>query len=467
MNQIKCPNCGKEFTVDELSYNSIVKQIRDHEFAEELKKKDADYQEKLDSAIALALEKERLSQTTEKNELQATIQSLKADLDKNSKEAELDKNKALEEMREKLNQYENDNIRLKQQLDGIDEKMNMSIEKAISDERLKFQEELSRKDKELSDLNGQLNTMSVKADLDLNNAVNEQKNIQSSMKQEYEARIAADNIRYENELNLVKDELERVKEHKLALSTKGVGEDLEQYCLMEFNKVRMSAYRNASFEKDNTVTGGTKGDFIFRDYNDGVEYISIMFEMKNEAENSRNHQTNEQFFKKLDEDRRKKNCEYAVLVSMLEQDNDYYNQGIVEVYQYEKMYVVRPNMFLNIISLLRNAALDIVSTKQELENARATNIDVNTFKSTVSDIISKVQTHNKNATAQFERTIKYLDETIDSLKDAKEALLLAGSHLSKEEKKLLELEDTKLLTKKAPKVAQMFAAADEDNVVEG
>ncbi|MBR3265776.1 MAG: DUF2130 domain-containing protein [Erysipelotrichaceae bacterium] len=467
MNQIKCPNCGKEFTVDELSYNSIVKQIRDHEFAEELKKKDADYQEKLDSAIALALEKERLSQTTEKNELQATIQSLKADLDKNSKEAELDKNKALEEMREKLNQYENDNIRLKQQLDGIDEKMNMSIEKAISDERLKFQEELSRKDKELSDLNGQLNTMSVKADLDLNNAVNEQKNIQSSMKQEYEARIAADNIRYENELNLVKDELERVKEHKLALSTKGVGEDLEQYCLMEFNKVRMSAYRNASFEKDNTVTGGTKGDFIFRDYNDGVEYISIMFEMKNEAENSRNHQTNEQFFKKLDEDRRKKNCEYAVLVSMLEQDNDYYNQGIVEVYQYEKMYVVRPNMFLNIISLLRNAALDIVSTKQELENARATNIDVNTFKSTVSDIISKVQTHNKNATAQFEKTIKYLDETIDSLKDAKEALLLAGSHLSKEEKKLLELEDTKLLTKKAPKVAQMFAAADEDNVVEG
>lgn len=467
MNQIKCPNCGKEFTVDELSYNSIVKQIRDHEFAEELKKKDADYQEKLDSAIALALEKERLSQTTEKNELQATIQSLKADLDKNSKEAELDKNKALEEMREKLNQYENDNIRLKQQLDGIDEKMNMSIEKAISDERLKFQEELSRKDKELSDLNGQLNTMSVKADLDLNNAVNEQKNIQSSMKQEYEARIAADNIRYENELNLVKDELERVKEHKLALSTKGVGEDLEQYCLMEFNKVRMSAYRNASFEKDNTVTGGTKGDFIFRDYNDGVEYISIMFEMKNEAENSRNHQTNEQFFKKLDEDRRKKNCEYAVLVSMLEQDNDYYNQGIVEVYQYEKMYVVRPNMFLNIISLLRNAALDIVSTKQELENARATNIDVNTFKSTVSDIISKVQTHNKNATAQFEKTIKYLDETIDSLKDAREALLLAGSHLSKEEKKLLELEDTKLLTKKAPKVAQMFAAADEDNVVEG
>ncbi|MBR4611016.1 MAG: DUF2130 domain-containing protein [Erysipelotrichaceae bacterium] len=467
MNQIKCPNCGKEFTVDELSYNSIVKQIRDHEFAEELKKKDADYQEKLDSAITLALEKERLSQTTEKNELQATIQSLKADLDKNSKEAELDKNKALEEMREKLNQYENDNIRLKQQLDGIDEKMNMSIEKAISDERLKFQEELSRKDKELSDLNGQLNTMSVKADLDLNNAVNEQKNIQSSMKQEYEARIAADNIRYENELNLVKDELERVKEHKLALSTKGVGEDLEQYCLMEFNKVRMSAYRNASFEKDNTVTGGTKGDFIFRDYNDGVEYISIMFEMKNEAENSRNHQTNEQFFKKLDEDRRKKNCEYAVLVSMLEQDNDYYNQGIVEVYQYEKMYVVRPNMFLNIISLLRNAALDIVSTKQELENARATNIDVNTFKSTVSDIISKVQTHNKNATAQFEKTIKYLDETIDSLKDAKEALLLAGSHLSKEEKKLLELEDTKLLTKKAPKVAQMFAAADEDNVVEG
>ncbi|MCR5095984.1 MAG: DUF2130 domain-containing protein [Erysipelotrichaceae bacterium] len=467
MNQIKCPNCGKEFTVDELSYNSIVKQIRDHEFAEELKKKDADYQEKLDSAIALALEKERLSQTTEKNELQATIQSLKADLDKNSKEAELDKNKALEEMREKLNQYENDNIRLKQQLDGIDEKMNMSIEKAISDERLKFQEELSRKDKELSDLNGQLNTMSVKADLDLNNAVNEQKNIQSSMKQEYEARIAADNIRYENELSLVKDELERVKEHKLALSTKGVGEDLEQYCLMEFNKVRMSAYRNASFEKDNTVTGGTKGDFIFRDYNGGVEYISIMFEMKNEAENSRNHQTNEQFFKKLDEDRRKKNCEYAVLVSMLEQDNDYYNQGIVEVYQYEKMYVVRPNMFLNIISLLRNAALDIVSTKQELENARATNIDVNTFKSTVSDIISKVQTHNKNATAQFEKTIKYLDETIDSLKDAKEALLLAGSHLSKEEKKLLELEDTKLLTKKAPKVAQMFAAADEDNVVEG
>lgn len=467
MNQIKCPNCGKEFTVDELSYNSIVKQIRDHEFAEELKKKDADYQEKLDSAIALALEKERLSQTTEKNELQATIQSLKADLDKNSKEAELDKNKALEEMREKLNQYENDNIRLKQQLDGIDEKMNMSIEKAISDERLKFQEELSRKDKELSDLNGQLNTMIVKADLDLNNAVNEQKNIQSSMKQEYEARIAADNIRYENELNLVKDELERVKEHKLALSTKGVGEDLEQYCLMEFNKVRMSAYRNASFEKDNTVTGGTKGDFIFRDYNDGVEYISIMFEMKNEAENSRNHQTNEQFFKKLDEDRRKKNCEYAVLVSMLEQDNDYYNQGIVEVYQYEKMYVVRPNMFLNIISLLRNAALDIVSTKQELENARATNIDVNTFKSTVSDIISKVQTHNKNATAQFEKTIKYLDETIDSLKDAREALLLAGSHLSKEEKKLLELEDTKLLTKKAPKVAQMFAAADEDNVVEG
>ena len=456
MNQIKCPNCGKEFTVDELSYNSIVKQIRDHEFNEELKKKDEDYEEKLKTAIALALEKERSAQNMEKNALEAQIQSLKADLDKNSKEAQLDKSKALEDLKDQLNQYENDNIRLKQQLEGINEKTTMSIDKAVADEKLKFQEEMNKKERELSELNGKLTTLSVKADLDLNN-----------VRQEYENRINTEKVQYENEIKLVKDELERVKEHKLALSTKGVGEDLEQYCKTEFEKVRMTAYRNASFEKDNTVVEGTKGDFIFRDYQDGVEYISIMFEMKNESDTSRNHQTNESFFKKLDEDRRKKNCEYAVLVSMLEQDNDYYNQGIVEVYQYEKMYVVRPNMFLNIISLLRNAALDIVSTKQELENARATNIDVNTFKSTVSDIISKVQTHNKNATTQFEKTIKYLDETIESLKDAKEALLLAGSHLSKEEKKLLELEDTKLLTKKAPKVAQMFAAADEDNVIEG
>ena len=467
MNQIKCPNCGKEFTVDEMSYNSIVKQIRDHEFNEELKKKDEDYEEKLNTAIALALEKERSAQNAKKNVLEAEIQSLKADLDKNAKEAELDKNKALEDLKEKLNEYENDNIRLKQQLDGVSEKTAMSIDKAVADERLKFQEELNKKDRELSDLNGQLNTLSVKADLDLNNALNEQKNILNNVKQEYENKINTEKVQYENELKLVKDELERVKEHKLALSTKGVGEDLEQFCKTEFEKVRMTAYRNASFEKDNTVVDGTKGDFIFRDYLDGVEYISIMFEMKNESDISRNHQTNESFFKKLDEDRKKKHCEYAVLVSMLEQDNDYYNQGIVEVYQYEKMYVVRPNMFLNIISLLRNAALDIVSTKRELENARATNIDVNTFKATVSDIISKVQTHNKNATTQFEKTIKYLDETIESLKDAKEALLLAGTHLSKEEKKLLELEDTKLLTKKAPKVAQMFAAADEDNVIDG
>ena len=209
--------------------------------------------------LVLALEKERSSQSAEKNELQATIQSLKADLDKNSKEAELEKNKALEQLKEKLNEYENDNIRLKQQLEGIDEKTNMSIDKAVADERLKFQEELNRKDRELSDLNGRISSMSLKADLDLSNAMNEQQNILNTVKQEYETKIAEERIRYENEMNLVKDELERVKEHKLALSTKGVGEDLEQYCLMEFNKVRMSAYRNATFEKDNTVSGGTKG----------------------------------------------------------------------------------------------------------------------------------------------------------------------------------------------------------------
>lgn len=460
MNQIKCPHCGKEFTVDETSYNSIVQQIRDHVFNEELNKR-------LNSEVELALEKEKMTSLKKTSELEAQISTLQSEIENMSNAAELDKKNAVEEYAQKLTEAVVESNKLRQELEDSTNRKDMEIDKAISEERLRSQNEINKYKNELTELQGKYSTSIAEANLKMDRAVQEEKNKYAQMRQEYETQIATNEANYQASLKMVNDELDRVKEHKLALTTKGVGEDLEQYCKMKFDEIRMSAYRTATFEKDNDISEKTKGDFIFRDYKDGIEYVSIMFEMKNESDATGKKQTNESFFKKLDEDRKKKNCDYAVLVSMLEQDNDYYNQGIVEVYQYPKMYVVRPNMFLNIISLIRNSSLDIVDTKVQLENARQTNLDVNSFKANVEKIINTVQTHNKNANAQFEKTVEFIDKTIDNLQNAKDALLKVGGHLLKEENKLLELQDVKTLTKNTPKVAQMFAATEEGNVIDG
>lgn len=377
MQEIKCPNCGEVFQVDESGYAQIASQVRDKEFDKEIKQR-----EKL-------------------------IES--------QKELEIEK--------------------LKAQLKALEEAADKDVKLAVTEALNKKDKELADKDIELAKLKGQLESKD-----------NENKLKSQALKEQYE-----------DKLKLKDEQIEYYRDFKARQSTKMVGESLEQHCDIEFNKLRATAFPNAYFGKDNDARTGSKGDFIFRESDaSGTEFISIMFEMKNQMDETATKKKNEDFLKELDKDRREKNCEYAVLVSLLEIDNELYNTGIVDVsYRYPKMYVIRPQFFIPIITILRNAALNSLEYKQELETIRNQNIDISNFEEKINIFKDGFSRNFRLASEKFNTAIDEIDKSISHLQKIKDALLSSENNLRLANDKAEDL-TIKKLTRGNPTMKELF-----------
>lgn len=407
MQEIKCPNCGTVFQVDESEYAQILRQVRDEEFKKELEYRAKDLEEKKKTDVQLV----RMEQEKKLGEVIT------------SKASELaEKERIIEQLR--------------MQIAGEKTERELAVSKAVQQK----EKELSEKQTEITRLKGEISNTEAQSKLR-----------EQSMKTQYEDR-----------LKLKDEQIEYYKDFKARQSTKMVGESLEQHCLNQFNSIRMTAFPNAYFEKDNDARSGSKGDFIFREAGaDGTELISIMFEMKNEMDETTTKHKNEDFFKELDKDRRQKNCEYAVLVSLLEIDNELYNNGIVDVsYKYEKMYVIRPQFFIPMITLLRNAALNSLQYKQELQVVKNQQIDILHFEENMNAFKEGFARNYRIASDRFKTAIDEIDKTITHLQKTKDALLSSENNLRLANNKADDL-SIKKLTKNAPAVREMFEELDK------
>ncbi|WP_440320694.1 DUF2130 domain-containing protein [Laedolimicola sp.] len=401
MQEIKCPNCGEVFVVDESGYAQIVQQVRDKEFDKELRRREEELAGKQESEL-------RLLKLEQKQEYDAALAK---------KETEI------------------------QKLDRLIAELRAQISGTESEKKLAVAEVVSEKDRELSEKTTEITAL--KSQL-ANKATENELKEQALQKQ------------YEEKLKMKDEQIEYYKDFKARQSTKMIGESLEQHCLNQFNALRMTAFPNAYFEKDNDARTGSKGDFIFREAADGVEFISIMFEMKNEMDETATKHRNEDFLKELDKDRREKKCEYAVLVSLLEIDNELYNNGIVDVsYRYEKMYVIRPQFFIPMITLLRNAALNSLQYRRELELARHQQVDILRFEENMNTFKEGFARNYRIASDKFKTAIDEIDKTITHLQKTKEALLSSENNLRLANNKAEDL-SIKRLTKNAPTVKAMF-----------
>lgn len=401
MQEIKCPNCGEVFVVDESGYAQIVQQVRDKEFDKELRRREEELAGKQESEL-------RLLRLEQKQEYDAALAK---------KETELQKRDQLI-------------ARLQAQISGTETEKKLAVAEVVSEK----DRELSEKTTEITALKSQL----------ANKATENELKEQALQKQ------------YEEKLKMKDEQIEYYKDFKARQSTKMIGESLEQHCLNQFNALRMTAFPNAYFEKDNDARTGSKGDFIFREAADGVEFISIMFEMKNEMDETATKHKNEDFLKELDKDRREKKCEYAVLVSLLEIDNELYNNGIVDVsYRYEKMYVIRPQFFIPMITLLRNAALNSLQYRRELELARHQQVDILRFEENMNTFKEGFARNYRIASERFKTAIDEIDKTITHLQKTKDALLASENNLRLANHKAEDL-SIKRLTKNAPSVKAMF-----------
>ncbi len=387
MNEIKCPKCGTVFQISEMDYESIVKQIRDHEFEKELSLRDEQY---------------------------------KKDKEKSIKIAQMDIEK---EYSEELNKKSLEISELKKQLELHESKKELEIEKALGE-----------KEKQINSLTTELNLKD----------------------KEFELKEKQLSETYESKLKDKEEQIAYYKDFKAKQSTKMIGESLEQHCSTEFNKLR-PLFKNSYFEKDNDAKSGSKGDFIYRDYDDdGNEMVSIMFEMKNEADETATKHKNEDFLKELDKDRKEKKCEYAVLVSLLEIDNEYYNSGIVDVsHIYDKMYVIRPQFFIPLITLIRNLAEKSLEYRKELELVKSQNIDITNFEENINLFKDSFSKSYKNASDRFKEAIEEIDKAIVQLQKTKENLLKSDNHLRIANNKAEDL-SIKKLTSNSETVAKMF-----------
>ena len=402
MPEIKCPNCGEVFQVNESGYEKIARQVRDHEFAKELDRREKEAGVKQEQELRLL----RLQEEKEHAEMIAI------------KDAEISaKEKLISELQAKL--------------DASEAVRKLAVTEAVAEKN----EELSQKKSEIANLKGKLKNKETE------NLLNEK-----SIKEQYEVK-----------LKLKDEQIEYYKDFKARQSTKMIGESLEQHCLTQFNSLRMTAFPNAYFEKDNDARTGSKGDFIYRESSeDGTEFISIMFEMKNEADTTATKHKNEDFFKELDKDRNEKGCEYAILVSLLEIENDLYNNGIVDVsYKYPKMYVIRPQFFIPMITLLRNAAMNSLKYQQELQIVRNQQVDILHFEENMNAFKDGFARNYRLASDKFATAIKEIDKTIEHLQKTKAALISSEDNLRLANKKADEL-SIKKLTKNAPSVKAMF-----------
>ena len=361
MHEIKCPNCGTVFQIDEMDYQNVVKQIRDQEFEKEISEREKQYKIEKESAVELA------------------------------------KSKIEKEYQERVTEQKLEIVELKNKLVLQDKESTLTI-----------QEALSKKESEISTLSNQLELLK-------NDFLLKEKNMKET---------------YEEKLKDREEQIAYYRDFKAKQSTKMIGESLEVHCSNEFNKLR-PLFSNAYFEKDNDARSGSKGDFIYRDYDDeGMEFVSVMFEMKNGADMTATKHKNEDFFKELDKDRREKKCEYAVLVSLLEIDNDYYNEGIVDVsHKYEKMYVIRPQFFIPLITLIRGMAMNSLKYKKELLMIQNQNIDISHFEDNLNTFKEGFARNYRLASDKFKKAIDEIDKTIDHLQKTKEALLSSENNL--------------------------------------
>ncbi len=402
MQEIKCPNCGEVFQVDETGYAKIVQQVRDREFEKELQRREKEQAEKQESQLQLLRLQEERAREAALQEKQAALAELEQRLQK-----------------------------LQAKLDGSELERKLAVNEAVQSR----EQALHEKQMEIAGLLGRLESREKETQL-TERALREQ---------------------YENELKRKEEQIEYYRDFKARQSTKMVGESLEQHCQNEFNRVRMMSFPNAYFEKDNDTRSGSKGDFIFREQTpEGVELLSIMFEMKNEMETTATKHKNEDFFRELDKDRREKGCEYAVLVSLLEGDSEYYNSGIVDVsYRYEKMYVIRPQFFVPLIGLLRNAALNALRYRQELQQMREQQVDISNFEENLETFKTGFSKNYELASRKFSDAIGEIDKSISHLQKIKDNLLSSERQLRLANDKADGL-SIKKLTRNAPSVRDLF-----------
>ncbi len=395
MQEIKCPKCGEVFQVDESGYAAIVKQVRDKEFGKEIRERETQFETEKESAVKLARAEEKSAFQSELAKKEAEIAKLKSEIEAKEKDRQL------------------------------------AVTQAVAGK----EKELAEKDKKIYQLSG-----------DIESGEKERRLKEQSLKESYEEKLRA------------KDEqIAYYKDFKARQSTKMVGESLEQHCETEFNRLRATGFQSAYFEKDNDIRTGSKGDYIFRESDEnGVEFISIMFEMKNEMEQTATKKKNEDFLKELDKDRREKGCEYAVLVSLLEPDSELYNSGIVDVsYRYTKMYVIRPQFFIPMITILRNAARNSLEYRQELAAVKSQNVDISHFESDMNEFKEKFSRNYRLASEKFQKAIREIDETIKHLQKTKDELLSSENNLRLANDKAEGL-SIKRLTKNNPTMAAKF-----------
>lgn len=428
MHEIKCPHCGKTFNIDETGYADILKQVRDETFDKALHERLALAEQDKKTAVELAETKIASEMDREAAKKDLEIERLKAEL---KSSAELVQAKVTGELRDEAGKKDIEIAHLKEELKTADIAKQLALREAVGDV-----------EKERDNL---------KRDLEVKDT--EQKLLASSLKEKYETQIKDRD-----------DAIERLKDLKAKLSTKMVGETLEQHCETEFNKIRATAFPRAYFEKDNDGSSGSKGDYIFRDSDEAcTECVSIMFEMKNESDTTTTKKRNEDFFKELDKDRKEKGCEYAVLVSLLEPDNELYNTGIVDVsHRYSKMYVIRPQFFIPMITVLRNAAQNSLKYKAELALVKAQNIDITDFEDDLDKFKAAFGRNFDLASRRFQSAIDEIDKSIDHLQKTKEALLSTDRNLRLANDKAQDV-TIKKLTRGNPTMAAKFAELDQSN----
>ena len=426
MNEIKCPNCGQVFQIDETSYESILRQVRDDEFNKQINAREKQYKDEKDNEIKLAeahIREELQKQISNKDIELSNLKNQVANIEEQTK------NKLDKEYQDKLNQKNTEILELTNKLELNATNSKLEINKALSEKEQKITE--------------------LSSELELKN-------------KEYELREKNIKESYDIQLKNKDEQIEYYKDFKAKQSTKMIGESLEQHCSDSFNSLR-PLFPNAYFEKDNDARTGSKGDFIYRDYDeDGNEIVSIMFEMKNEADETATKHKNEDFFKELDKDRREKSCEYAVLVTLLEMDNDLYNNGIVDVsHKYDKMYVVRPQFFIPLITLIRNLSSKSLEYRKELELIKNQNIDITNFESRMEQFKNDFGRNYRLASEKFKKAIDEIDKSISSLQKTKEALLSSENNLRLANGKAEDL-TIKKLTRGNETMAKLFEEAKKN-----
>ena len=438
MKEIKCPNCGKVFQVDESGYAQIAQQIRDQEFSRELARREQELEQKREDDLKLVrMEQEKVSaealakKDAELSAQAAQIEQLKTQLSAGENEKKLAVSEVTRQKDAELSAQAAQIEQLKAQLSTGEAEKKLAVSEAVQQK----EKELTEKATEITALRGKLSGQEAESLLK-----------EKTLKEQYEEK-----------LRMKDEQIEYYRDFKARQSTKMVGESLEQHCLTQFNSIRMTAFPTAYFEKDNDARSGSKGDFIFREADEnGTEFISIMFEMKNEMDTTATKHKNEDFFKELDKDRREKGCEYAVLVSLLEIDNELYNNGIVDVsYKYEKMYVIRPQFFIPMITLLRNAALNSLQYQRQLQEIRRQQVDITHFEENMNAFKEGFARNYRIASDKFNTAIEEIDKSISHLQKIKEALLSSERNLRLANDKAEGL-TIKKLTRNADSVREMF-----------